>query len=341
VNLVPTAEQNELTDIAASFARSSFPISSLHSESQVPAADRPGWPAAARLGLFGLAVPDSSGGLGARSADEVLVTHALGSLLAPPSLTATLLAAHAAHSCESPVLRPLMNGGHVVGMGCPVDPDGLQIDQTRVSGQAVVMRTRDCDAVLLTVGSRFALIDADSLPACSFQGMDGSVDVSVLDLHRVDLIFSGDDERLAARRVLLLSALLGGIAESAASMSVSQAQQRQQFGRPIGAFQAIKHRCADMATSTEVARAATSYASVLFDEEEPTAWATALSALHVASEAALTNARLNIQNHGGMGFTMDCDAHLFVRRSHVLIEMAGGRSDVLAGLLSAPSPLDA
>ena len=341
MNLVPTAEQNELTDIAATFARSSFPISSLHSENQLPEGDGPGWRAAARLGLFGLAIPDSSGGLGARSADEVLVTHALGSLLAPPSLTATLLAAHAAHSCGSSLLPPLMNGRHIVGMGRPLDPDGLQIDQTWVSGRAVVMRTRDCDAVLLTAGSRFALIDADSLLACSFKGMDGYVDVSVLDLDRVKPIFSGDDEALAARRVLLMSALLGGIAESAASMSVSYVQQRQQFGRPIGAFQAIKHRCADMAMRTEVARAATSYASVLFDEKNPTAWVTALSALHVASEAALTNARMNIQNHGGMGFTMDCDAHLFVRRCHILIEMAGGRNGVLADLLSAPSPLDA
>ena len=341
MNLVPTAEQDELAEIAASFAESSFPISMLHSKSQDPAGDRPGWPEAARLGLFGLAVPDSSGGLGARSAEEVLVTHALGRVLAPPSLTATLLAAHAAHSCGSGVLRPLLDGRHVVGMGRPMNPGGMQIDGAQASGTAVVIRTRGCDAVLLTAGSRFALISADSLPVCAFGGMDSYADVSVHDLDRVEVIFSGDDPALAIRRILMLSALFGGIAESAASMSVSYVQQRQQFGRPIGAFQAIKHRCADMATRAEVARAATSYASVLFDEKDPTAFVTALAALHVASEGALTNARMNIQNHGGIGFTMDCDAHLHVRRAHVLIEMAGGRNEVLAGLLSAPSPLSA
>ena len=107
-------------------------------------------------------------------------------------------------------------------------------------------------------------------------------------------------------------------------MSVDYAKTRHQFGRPIGAFQAIKHLCADMLVRTETARAAVQAAAVTADQpgvgdvERSAAGAALLGA-----EAALDNAQTAIQVHGGMGFTWDVPVHLFLMRARVLASSLG------------------
>src|SRR5262249_59097172 len=93
-------------------------------------------------------------------------------------------------------------------------------------------------------------------------------------------------------------------------MSVEYGKVRQQFGRPIGSFQAIKHRCADMAVRAEVARSVVTYAAVALAEGDPDAARHAGIAKALAGNAALANATDNIQNHGGMGYTCEAHAHL-------------------------------
>jgi len=123
---------------------------------------------------------------------------------------------------------------------------------------------------------------------------------------------------------ILTAALQIGLASVMTEMAVAYAKEREQFGRPIGSFQAIKHLCADMVVRTEVARAAMHAAAVSVDQpgvgDEVIA---AAGAKLLADEAALLNGKGCIQVHGGMGFTWEVAAHLYYKRARVLATTFG------------------
>src|SRR4029453_4482295 len=113
---------------------------------------------------------------------------------------------------------------------------------------------------------------------------------------------------------------------------VEYAKVRRQFGKPIGTFQAIKHRCADMAVRAEVARAMVTYAAGALAEGEPDVARHGAMAKTLAGGAAIANATDNIQNHGGMGYTWESDAHLYLKRARLLEHCFGTRTAHLDAL---------
>ncbi|MFK0179092.1 acyl-CoA dehydrogenase family protein [Streptomyces xanthochromogenes] len=130
--------------------------------------------------------------------------------------------------------------------------------------------------------------------------------------------------------VLLTAAEQLGSAARSTEMAVQHAQEREQFGRPVGSFQAVKHLCADMLVRTEVARAAVYAAAVTGDAEE------IAGAKLLADEAAVRGARDCLQVHGGMGFTWEADVHLHLKRAWVRAEQwqsAEEACEVLAAAL--------
>ncbi|HKY17080.1 MAG TPA: acyl-CoA dehydrogenase family protein, partial [Microthrixaceae bacterium] len=116
------------------------------------------------------------------------------------------------------------------------------------------------------------------------------------------------------------------------------AKDRQQFGQPIGGFQAVKHRCADMAVRADLASSQVRWAALSIAGSLPDAGAHAAAAAIVASNAAITNAQTNIQNHGGIGFTWEHTAHRFVTRARMWGALLGGVRAHQAALLAAPTP---
>jgi alkylation response protein AidB-like acyl-CoA dehydrogenase len=124
-----------------------------------------------------------------------------------------------------------------------------------------------------------------------------------------------------AEAALLLAAEQAGSAARTLDMAVEHARQREQFGQPIGAFQAVKHLCADMLARVEVARVAVYAAAVTGDPVE------AAAARLLADEAAVRGARDCLQVHGGMGFTWEADVHLHLKRAWVRAALAGGARD--------------
>jgi alkylation response protein AidB-like acyl-CoA dehydrogenase len=145
-----------------------------------------------------------------------------------------------------------------------------------------------------------------------------------------------DADAAALRRMatVLVAAEAVGVAERTLEMSVEYAKVREQFGKPIGTFQAIKHRCADMATRAEVARAVVVFASVAVQDGEPDADFHVHSAKALAADAAIQNATDNVQNHGGMGYTWESDAHLYLKRARVLEHVCGSRMAHLDAIAS-------
>ena len=121
------------------------------------------------------------------------------------------------------------------------------------------------------------------------------------------------------RGAALVAAQQLGIAAGATASAVTYAQERKQFDKPIGQFQAVKHLCSDMLTSVEVARAAVYYAGALLDDPSFGDTQRAVSASRLmASEAANLCGRSCVQIHGGMGYTWEMDAHLYLKRAWVL-----------------------
>ena len=137
------------------------------------------------------------------------------------------------------------------------------------------------------------------------------------------------------RGAVLTAAFLVGIAQRCTDLAVAYAKEREQFGRTIGSFQAVKHLLADMVVRTELARAAVYAAAAHLDEPDEPDLDRAVSVAKVmAGEAATGNGKTATQVHGGMGFTWEVDVHLYLKRAWVLDTHFGGgdhHADVVAG----------
>ena len=152
----------------------------------------------------------------------------------------------------------------------------------------------------------------------------------------------GDAAALAELRqsgALLTAAFCVGMADALVDLSVAYAKEREQFNRPIGSFQAVKHICADMVVRAEVARAAVYAAACVLDDPSTGELARALSgAKLLANEAAITNGKSATQVFGGMGFTWEVDVHLYLKRAWVLDTHFGSidhHADALATTLGS------
>jgi len=144
---------------------------------------------------------------------------------------------------------------------------------------------------------------------------------------------------------LLATALPGearvaGIAQAALEMAVAYARMREQFGRPIGSFQAVKHHAANMALSCRLACDQVTFAALAVDDGRRDAVLQVESAFFVAGSAAIDNAGKNIQIHGGIGFSDEADPHRLLKRARVLVEIAGGLEAAMTRVGDAP-PLSA
>ncbi|MCU1381280.1 MAG: acyl-CoA dehydrogenase protein, partial [Acidimicrobiales bacterium] len=147
----------------------------------------------------------------------------------------------------------------------------------------------------------------------------------------------GDADRFRLQGTILAAALMVGSAHAVTDLAVRYAKEREQFGRPIGSFQAVKHLLADMAVRAAVAQAAVYAAGVTYDDPSVGDPARAASAAKVtAGDAAVRNGKGAIQVHGGMGFTWEVDAHLHLKRAWVLDTQFGSvdhHAEALADLL--------
>jgi alkylation response protein AidB-like acyl-CoA dehydrogenase len=186
-------------------------------------------------------------------------------------------------------------------------------------------------------------------PAIARAGTFETSDVESADLTRpgARITLTTEPEPLAKRVPLLpvacvaLAAESVGAAGAALDMAVAYAKDREQFDRPIGSFQAIKHKAADMLRSVEAARLTVYYAASAIDAGDADAHVAAAMAKVAANDAFIRCAAENIQIHGGIGVTWDHDAHLYSRRalasSMMFGESSGGR-DLVARALFAELP---
>jgi alkylation response protein AidB-like acyl-CoA dehydrogenase len=285
--------------------------------------DRAFWRQAAELGWLSLALPEAAGGAGYGLPEAMLLFTELGRALAPGPWLGSVVGALALQKTKA--CASILDGSRLVGLvDDPADAlgAGATLDGT-VSG---VVDADLVDAFVLLGSKAARVVDAKSVSVSAGLSMDPTRRLGTVSARGVRAeVLDADAAALRRTATVLVAAEAVGVAERTLEMSVEFAKVRQQFGKPIGTFQAIKHRCADMATRTEVARAVVVYASVAVGDGEADADFHVHSAKALATDAAIQNATDNVQNHGGMGYTWESDAHLYLKRARVLEHVCGSR----------------
>ena len=303
-------DQRALQQGVRAFCDGRLPVEALHELAKRGGFERALWKELAELGVYSLRLPESEGGVGLGSADAVVVFAELGRRVVPGPLVWTHLAA--------PLVAGAASGDVVVG--------GL--DRTRPgSGPILVEHLDQLDALLVLTREGVERLDAKVLrgePVAT--PFDPLTPVHVVAaLPRGERVGGPEDAaRLRREGAVLAAAQLLGIAEMTTELAVDYAKKREQFGRPIAGFQAVKHLCADMFVRQEVVRAAVYAAGATLDDPGVGDLDRAVSgAKLVAGEGALRNARSCIQVYGGMGFTWEMPPHYYLKRTWVLANVFG------------------
>jgi alkylation response protein AidB-like acyl-CoA dehydrogenase len=324
------------------------------------------WRLTAAQGWPGLAIPGEFGGSGQGLAEFALVAEEVGRAAArgpflPTTLVGRALARGGREQVRAEVL-PLLAAGTgwatwaFAEPGSPWTPDGVRAT-ARADGAAVVL-----DGVKTAVqdagGARWLLVTAhDGAGPASFLVDRDAPGVTVrrqrvLDLTRAfyevrldgvrvsrERHVGGDVQLLLDEASVLLAAETLGVLERLLEMTVDHVKTRVQFDRPLGSFQAVKHKCATMALHVHGTRAAAYYAAMAADAGSPDAELAACVAASHASAVAGEVAGESLQLHGGIGFTWEHDLHRYLRRAHtdaVLHGDAAVHRDRLCDLVRKP-----
>lgn len=320
-DLLPTEDQTLVQDSIASFLADRLPVERLGAETTAGgAAERACWAELTALGLFGLGLPEARGGVGYGLPEEVIAARELGRALASPTVLATILAVHLAAD-QPDLVAKFANGETRAAFANRLEPDGLAVQLLDAEGADHLVIWDEAGATLIPAASAS---QRTVRPA-----MDETVQV-----ERAALADEGlkGGIKLALRADVLACAYLTGTAEATLAMAVEYAKVRRQFDQPIGAFQSIKHACADMAVRAEAARALTYYAALALETEAPGYAAEVAAARLIARRAAIENAKVNIQVHGAMGFTQESAAHLYLKRAHLIAALNASLGRDLARL---------
>jgi alkylation response protein AidB-like acyl-CoA dehydrogenase len=302
---------------------------------------------AGELGLVGLDVPEEQGGAGAGFREVAVVAEELGRSLArlPWFTTAVLGVGVLLHAPGTDLLPSLLDGTTTATLAYREHSQTRAVADARgdwfVSGEKIlVLEGATADLVFVTAetadGPSMFAVEA-ALPEVSrrpSRAIDPNRQPATVTFDSAPAVLLGPAAPILEQVLLRASAALAceqtGGAAAAMEAAVGYAATRLQFGRPIATFQAIKHRCADMAVQVEAARSASLWAAAELAEGTPEAARAAATAALVCGQAYRWVADENVQVHGGIGFTWEHSAHLHVRRalsSAVLFE--GSHGDAL------------
>ena len=306
-------EQRELQRTFHDFLSARFPIESVGAIADGKT-DPTLWKELAEMGVFQLRRSEANGGLGLSHVDAARVFEELGKALVPgPTLWTHLVA-------------DLVDGaaaGDTIVTG---------IDLTTNRHTPLVLESLGAANVVVVLReSGLWRVDASAIESESIEPpLDPLTPVDhVLTLPEGERIADATSARaLGQVGTMLASAMMVGIAEATSNRGVAYAGEREQFNRPIGSFQAIKHMLADTFVQRELARAAVYAAAGTLDHPEVGSVETAVSeAKLIAGEAAMKNARTCVQVHGGMGYTWEVPVHYFLKRTWVLESSFGTTSE--------------
>jgi 3-oxochol-4-en-24-oyl-CoA dehydrogenase len=333
-----TDDHRELAEVARGFLTSQKARSAARSLLDAPEEARPPfWQGIVELGWLGLHIDEEHGGSGYGLPELVVVIDELGRAVAPGPFVPTVIASAVIAKVgtgeqKSRLLPGLIDGTVTAGIGLDGD---VGLNDGVANGEAgLVFGAGLGDLLLVAAGDDVLVVERDragvsvEVPAnLDPTRRSGRVRLQNVSVTADDVLPGARESALARARTLLAAEAVGGAADCV-DAAVDYAKVRQQFGRTIATFQAVKHHCANMLVGAESAIAAVWDASRAAAEDlskdEAQFRLAAASAAALAFPAYARNAELNIQVHGGIGFTWEHDAHLHLRRALVTSALFGG-----------------
>ena len=325
--------------------------------------DRTTWAKMGELGWPAIHIPERFGGMGASYTDVIVILHELGRHVAPtPFLASAVLGAEALMAGDNLSLRSAWlpdvasgqrlitvaaagtNGSHdprSVGMSWATTATVSTLSLTGTARFVPDAHVADGIIVAATApdgGVAFALIDpaAAGVRITVEPTVDQTRRLARVDLDRVDVAESqllgepghltGLQHRLTSIGAVAVSADSLGAAELMLEVTSQYAKERMQFGRPIGSFQAVKHHCANMLIAVEATRAAVAHAADALDDPAEDLHGAASVAKSFSGPACSEVCQTAVQVHGGIGFTWEHDAHLYLKRAKLNEALFGSTS---------------
>jgi alkylation response protein AidB-like acyl-CoA dehydrogenase len=292
------------------------------------------WSSLVEMGVLGLIVPEEQGGAGMEMLDLALVAEILGETALPVAFLGHSLAILGVKLLGSEAQRasmlPALAGGDEIATIALQEGDRgwaprdwtVHVDGDRISGaKAVVMHATLADRILVGLdGGRLAWVDAraDGVEIEQANGVDRTRPFATVTFREAPAEIlqggTGSSEQLTNAAAVLLAADAFGAASKLVDLDVAYSQSREQFGQPIGQFQAVKHTIARIGTDLEPARGLWWYAAYALDHlPAEAARAASIAKAHI-SECAMRTARESVELHGGYGFTWECEVQMWFKR---------------------------
>ena len=340
--LAITEEHNDLADAAIG------QLSRLNSRAAARAALDDGsshpadiWSAGAEVGWNGLAIAEDHGGSGFGLAELAVVLEAQGHELCPgpflPSVAAAVVIDHCSPDSVRAQLLPGLADGSMVGALALSGSVTIGSDLVVTGESPAVLGAPDAGVLVIAAGEDVVVVDAaaEGVTVTALDSLDPTRSVGSVALRGVTV----DEDRVlrgAARKAwtvfrILASAEAVGVSWATLEMAVEYAKVREQFGRTIGTFQAVKHHAANMLVNAEETTAAT-WDAARADDLDSAWFAAAVAASH-AIRTQVFNAQYNIQLHGGIAYTWEHDAHLYLRRARTLAAIMQDGNDPLLDIV--------
>ncbi len=308
------------------------------------------WRGVAEMGWLGAAIPEAHGGLGLGHLELCVLAEELGRAVAPVPFSSTVYFFAeafmlAGSEAQKAALLPKLAAGEIIGCfassegpGAPT-PSNIQarFDGAVLNGAKIPVPDGDCASHVVVVakegaGVSLALVELDQpgVTRTTLKTLDPTRGHAKLEFknakaERIGAAGQGWElaEAVLDRAAVLIAFEQVGGSQACLEMATEYAKSRYAFSRPIGSFQAIKHKLADMYVAIEVARSNAYYGAWALSTEAAELPFAAAASRAAASDAFYMCAKENIQTHGGMGFTWDVDCHLYFRRAKLLALQAG------------------
>jgi alkylation response protein AidB-like acyl-CoA dehydrogenase len=312
-----TDDQRDIQRTARELLASRATPERVREHAEAGRADDALWKELGELGWPGIAVAEELGGQGLGTVELAILAEELGRTVAPvpflPSVLAATLIEHAGSEEQRERWLPGLAAGELTGAAGDT-PELVH----GAAGADVIVVVEDGGARLLegTAAEPVASIDATRPAARVPADLDS----------RPPQPLPGDVGAAADRALVAVAAELVGVCDRALEMTVAYVKDRKQFGTPVGAYQAVSHRCAQMLLDTEGARAAVSFAAWAADADRERLPEAAAMAKAAASDAGRDVTSAAIQLHGGIGFTWEADVHWLFKRAQLDAALLGGAS---------------
>jgi alkylation response protein AidB-like acyl-CoA dehydrogenase len=308
-------EQQEIKNTAREFLAARFTPAKVRELAEAGAYDDSLWDEIRELGWPGIAIPDERGGQGLGMVELAILCEELGYACAPTPFLSNaaggLLLLHAGSDEQRERWLPGVASGETVAAS-----------EATQDGGALVPDAQVASVLLLAEGDGAKIVEPDDAEIEPLELIDATRRYARVSASGGDSL-PGNVAPAVDRVMVAVAAELTGVAQRAMEMAVRYAKEREQFGRPIGSYQAVSHQCARMLYDTEEARSLTYYAAWAADAEPETLPLAASMAKARASDAAWSVAAASLQVHGGIGFTWEHDLQFWLKRARVDGELYG------------------